>query len=397
MKKSLLIFVLLAFAGISFGQWQQTNGPTNRKITCLAVTGNQIFAGTALEVFMTSDNGSNWTATGLPSDTIGALAIKGTDVLAGYGGHCCDYAGAFYGHTVHLEILSNYLLGWQAQTGNLTNIVALAVNGNNIFTVAGGGVYLSTNNGSSWISVNSGLPDGALYKLANNGGNIFLGTADGVYLSTNNGTSWGAINTGIPTNTEVFSFAVYGTKIFAGTGNGIYYSSNNGNNWAAVNNGLPANTIVNALAFSGSNIFAGTGSGVYLSTSSGNQWHVVNTGLSNLIINAFAVIGDTLFAGTQVAGVWKRSISSMVLELGIKENDNNKNITIYPNPANDQITIETTQQAKIEISNLQGQLIKTLSSTGDKTNIAVSALRCGVYVVKVKTSKEIWTKKFIKQ
>jgi len=80
-----------------------------------------------------------------------------------------------------------------------------------------------------------------------------------------------------------------------------------------------------------------------------------------------------------------------------QSSDKSTNISIYPNPATDNITIESPQQAVIEISNIQGQLIKTYTSSENKTNVNVSLLPSGVYVVKVKTEKGIAVMKFIKE
>ena len=73
-------------------------------------------------------------------------------------------------------------------------------------------------------------------------------------------------------------------------------------------------------------------------------------------------------------------------------------VNIYPNPAKYNITIESPQQtAVIEISNLEGQLIKTIAANGNKTSIDVSAFPNGLYFVKVRTEKGIAAKKFIKE
>jgi hypothetical protein len=72
-------------------------------------------------------------------------------------------------------------------------------------------------------------------------------------------------------------------------------------------------------------------------------------------------------------------------------------LKIYPNPANSKITIESQQHELIEISNIQGQLIKTLATTGNKTNIDVSALPSGMYFVKVKSENGIAVKKLVKK
>ncbi len=73
------------------------------------------------------------------------------------------------------------------------------------------------------------------------------------------------------------------------------------------------------------------------------------------------------------------------------------NIDIYPNPTINNFTIETPQFSTIEISNIEGQIIKTLTSVGTKTNFDVSSFLSGVYIVEVKTEKGIAMKKFIKE
>ncbi len=101
-----------------------------------------------------------------------------------------------------------------------------------------------------------------------------------------------------------------------------------------------------------------------------------------------------------------KSVSEGCMTTGIEQVANSKEqVTIYPNPATNTITIEnpkivgssSRQEAVIEISNMQGQVVKTLASTSSKTNIDVSTFPSGVYFVKVKTEIGIEVKKFIKE
>src|SRR5947208_3368637 len=75
-----------------------------------------------------------------------------------------------------------------------------AVSGTNLFAgTTGGGVFLSTDNGTSWTSANNNLPTSGLYvnAFAVSGTNLFAGTLLGdVFRSTDNGTSWMAASTG---------------------------------------------------------------------------------------------------------------------------------------------------------------------------------------------------------
>jgi photosystem II stability/assembly factor-like uncharacterized protein len=186
------------------------------------------------------------------------------------------------------------------------SINCFAVSDTNLFAgTYGGGVFLSTDNGTSWTEVNTGLTNPCILSFCMNGSNLFAGTdGGGVFLSTNNGTSWTEVGTGL-TNISVYALASSGTNLFAGTlGGGVFHSTNSGANWTEVNTGL-TNTEVRALAVSGTNLFAGTsGGGVFLSTNNGTSWTEVNTGLTNTDVRALAVCDTNLFAGTDGGGVF---------------------------------------------------------------------------------------------
>jgi photosystem II stability/assembly factor-like uncharacterized protein/transposase-like protein len=306
--KNLLLKIIV---GISFlylfsqpasAQWVQTNGPYYVwDISSLAVSGSNIFAGIGSGVFLSTNNGTSWTAvnSGLPTNSsINCLAVSGSNIFAGTG------SGVF--------LSTNNGTSWTAVNSGLTNTAVedLDVSGSNIFAAtSGGGVFLSTNNGTSWAAVNSGLSPYGLYvnSLAVNGSNIFAGTfGSGVFLSNNNGTSWtAAVNSGLTCDT-VFCFAVSGSNIFAGTASGVFLSTNNGTSWTAVKSGLPTNSFIRSLAVSGTGeIFAGAGgAGVFLSTNNGTSWTAVNSGLSNGFVQALAVSSTGgIFAGTSGGGV----------------------------------------------------------------------------------------------
>ena len=140
----------------------------------------------------------------------------------------------------------------------------LALHGRFLFMVFLAPLVMSIPLSAQWVDTN-GPYRGSAYSLlsfAVSGTNLFAGTdgGGGVFISTNNGTSWTAVNTGL-TNTAVQSLAVSGTNLFAGTyGGGVFLSTNNGTSWTAVNSGL-TDTWVRSLAVSGMNLFAGTSSG----------------------------------------------------------------------------------------------------------------------------------------
>ncbi len=55
----------------------------NARIICLAVSGNNIFAGTDNGVYISGNNGSNWVAAGLTKQIVTSFAIVGGNIFAG--------------------------------------------------------------------------------------------------------------------------------------------------------------------------------------------------------------------------------------------------------------------------------------------------------------------------
>jgi hypothetical protein len=95
---------------------------------------------------------------------------------------------------------------------------------------------------------------------------------------------------------------------------------------------------------------------VYWSSNNGNNWTAINTGLTDSTVYALAINGIDIFAGTDTSGVWRRSLSDLGIS-GIKETNNEEvNLSVYPNPAKDKLTIESLQKSTIEILNIQGVL-----------------------------------------
>ncbi len=82
---------------------------------------------------------------------------------------------------------------------------------------------------------------------------------------------------------------------------------------------------------------------------------------------------------------------------GITTNDFDK-LKVYPNPAKENITIETTSNTKqsIEIVNLLGQSIYT-SYIFNKLTIDVSSYSKGIYILKLNSDKGTIIKKFLKE
>jgi PKD repeat protein len=82
---------------------------------------------------------------------------------------------------------------------------------------------------------------------------------------------------------------------------------------------------------------------------------------------------------------------------GIEDISLNNVFSIYPNPANDNLTIEAPQGASLKISTMEGLLIKSLTVIKNTTTIDVTTLPAGVYIMEVKTDKGVGVRKFVKE
>ena len=88
---ALTLFVALAVMPpcVLRAQWVRTNGPYGGEITCFAVSGSSLFAGTnGGGLFLSTNNGGSWVAVnnGIAENDISALAVSGTNIYAAGGG-----------------------------------------------------------------------------------------------------------------------------------------------------------------------------------------------------------------------------------------------------------------------------------------------------------------------
>ena len=84
--------------------------------------------------------------------------------------------------------------------------------------------------------------------------------------------------------------------------------------------------------------------------------------------------------------------------MSINENIINNNLSIYPNPTKDNLTIETNSitEQRIEILNLIGQTVYT-NIINRKATVNTSAFAKGVYILKLSSYKETIVRKFVKE
>jgi hypothetical protein len=189
-----------------------------------------------------------------------------------------------------------------------------------------------------------------------------------VFRSTDGGSGWTAVDSGL-TTLDVRSLIATGTTLLAGTfGGGVFRSTDGGTFWSRADSGISQYAYVSTLAKYGSNVFEGS-DGVFLSTDEGKSWTEVDEGLTKSSLWALAVSGTDLIAGSFGEGVWRRPLSELVTSVADASADVPARFFLdqnYPNPFNPTTTISFTLPAKsfvtMNVFDLLGREVATLVS-----------------------------------
>ncbi len=204
------------------------------------------------------------------------------------------FASIFYSPTLHAQWTPAGLQG--------ISLSALTVNGGDVFAGGnfGGGIYRSTDNGSTWFQTNTGLFDKNIVTLGGNASLVLAATdTEGIFISTNNGLQWNVLS-GWKIRDSVRQFAFLGTEIFvATTRGGVFRSTDEGVNWIAVNNGL-LSLHLRGLISDGINLYANSADArIFRSSDHGNTWINASQGLPSIGLNAMMFDGSALIGANQ--------------------------------------------------------------------------------------------------
>ena len=179
------------------------------------------------------------------------------------------------------------------------------------------GVFLSADQGRSWVRADGGLPEGArVNALGAVGGALLAGTDKGMYVSRDRGRQW--VGAG---GRRVLSLAVLGTAVYAGTAkDGVLVSRDEGRSWVR-DFGYVGKTAVRSLAVLAGRVYAGTDAEGVLVWDGG--WRVLGAGLPEKgQVFALTVSGGRVYAGLYAKGlfvwegVWRKVGGVTPLALG---------------------------------------------------------------------------------
>ena len=282
-------------------------------------------------------------------------------------------------------------------------------------------VYKNTQNPfEDWTPISNDLTDGIIYAArfhniscidnsTMNSNFIYAGTSDGnVWRSLNDGTTWDSLQMTLPYRyvTSVHASPNVTNSVYV-THSGYRYnqyiphihkSINNGTNWVDISGDLPQAGINDMVVLPGYEnvLFVATDIGVYYTINNGTNWTRLGNNMPTMVIWDLEYNPNTskLIAGTYARGLQTIDVTSLMTSVGIKNTSIvQSNISVFPNPAVNEITVKTSE--KIKIINILDQQGKIVIKTAQQ-KINVEGLATGIYYAIIETDKEKITRKFIK-
>ena len=345
--KFLVIIVFLIILNSSFlihncpCQWSQVLNNSGGTNTFLASASDSdfVYASTIngdmySGLYRSSNNGVNWSLISLQSIGGRFLEKSGSNLAA-----ITSIPGSLY-------VSTNQGAGWIAI--GMSNCLDLYSSGNIVFCINLPFISKSTNSGINWIQ----LPlTGVSYPrcIASKDTFVFAGNQYGsMFRISQNTSSWITVNSGLPATPDysIWDVKTLGQSVFCsiyateGTGiySGIYRTTNNGGNWIKVTSpsGYTYNLGHNIYVMDSAVLYCALNT-LYLSTNNGNNWTSKFANLpNNTSVYTFTHKGDYVFIGTS-NGVWRMPKTGFLT--GIKNISNTvpENFVLeqnYPNPFN---------------------------------------------------------------
>ena len=307
---SLVVKGGLVFAGTEAGvfvsadnaaNWtsSSTGIAANATIKSLVVSGNTILAGTTGYLYASTDNGANWTRVGNNiTGGVNTMLVSGNKVYTAG-------SGPVYMSTDNSTFTQISTSGLPPAANSVIN--AIALNKNALFTAHSGsgvnataGVYKSMDGGSKWTLSNAGLYF-KVNTIFSQGTSLFVGTDGGAFVSTNSGTSFAEINTGLYRR-DIRALGFNGTYLVAGAGSGTFFSNNSGSTWTQMSKTASPSA---GMAFTGNAMYAAEQSAVKKSVDNGVTNWTSGTGLPATLYVSIAASGNIAFVGSQNSGVYR--------------------------------------------------------------------------------------------
>ncbi|WP_179319607.1 T9SS type A sorting domain-containing protein [Winogradskyella helgolandensis] len=246
---------------------------------------------------------------------------------------------------------------------------------------------------------------------------IFITQGIDFYKSVDDGATWALSNTGLEGLTldaqlilDIEQNPLNANQLMLSTTNGIYLSENKGDSWSLISSeftdnvafsSITENAIVGVTHYSdGFNVPLPVAKAkIIISTDLGETWTEISPEMLEYPFTEssamlFTEDNITVYLGVHDLGLIKYDIDISTLSVS-SELPFNNTIKFYPNPTQNSFLVVGDDSIKaISIYSISGQEVKSVKNVSSEIN--VSDLAAGVYLVKVQTANSTITKRLIK-
>jgi hypothetical protein len=135
--------------------------------------------------------------------------------------------------------------------------------------------------------------------------------------------------------------------------------------------------------------------------SDGNQWYNQNGLINGAIEQSYLATTNGVYYAKAFVDGWSSAPSNNIeiSTVNIENQEDNLSVRIYPNPINDELIIESTNETEaitFEIINSIGQTVYN-GNVKNKTRVKTDFFSPGLYVVKIKNGNAIFLTKIVKE
>ena len=220
-----------------------------------------------------------------------------------------------------------------------------------------------------------------------------------ILKTTNGGASWIPMSVDSANTVSIYSiyFPTPDTGFVATDIHGVYRTTDGGDTWNHLSFSFPP-TLVTVFFTDANHGFVGGGDGfssmtLYRTNDGGNSWTQSASGVQTL--NSIFFIDSVPGYAVGTNGTILKYTSST----GIEDNAQTETFSVYPNPATNNITIELSisDNSTASVYNLEGQMLLEQNLLATKTEMDISSLSKGVYVIKLNTENGVAVRKFVKE